>query len=71
MKQVILNIPDKELDFFMKLIEKFKYKTSETPNFNIPEEVQQLVDDRRKSAKVTDYVTRNQLNTKLKKKYGF
>ena len=26
MTQVILNIPDKELDFFMTLVQKFKYQ---------------------------------------------
>ena len=27
MTQIILNIPDNELSFFMKLIEKFNYET--------------------------------------------
>lgn len=71
MKQVILNIPDREFDFFMKLIQKFKYKTAETIDFNISEEVQQLVDERRKTAKASDYITRAQSNEKIKKKYGF
>ncbi len=71
MKQVILNIPESEFDFFMKLIKKFKYKTAETIDFNISEEVQQLVDERRKTAKASDYITRAQSNEKIKKKYGF
>lgn len=71
MKQVILNIPDSEIDFFMKLIQKFKYKTSEQLDYAISEEDKQLVDERRKTAKASDYITRNQSIEKIKKKYGF
>lgn len=71
MKQVILNIPDGEFDFFMKLIQKFKYKTAEHTDFTILEGVQRLVDERRKTAKASDYITRTQSSEKLKKKYGF
>lgn len=71
MKQVILNIPDSEFDFFMKLIQKFNYKTAETTDFIIPEEHKLLVDERRKTAKASDYITRKQSTEKLKKKYGF
>ena len=71
MKQVTLNIPDSEFDFFMKLIQKFNYKTSETADFVIPEEVQKFVTARRKTAKVSDYLTREQSTEKIKKKYGF
>jgi hypothetical protein len=71
MKQVILNIPEGEFEFFMKLVKKFKYKTSETLDYTISEDVQQLVEERRKSAKASDYITRNQSKGKIKKKYGF
>jgi len=70
MKQVTLHIPDNEFDFFMELVKKFKYKTAETAIYSIPEEVKKLVEDRRKSAKSTDYLTTAESNLKLKKKYG-
>lgn len=71
MKQIILNIPDSEFDFFMKLIQKFNYKIMEQDDFNISEEDKHLVDERRKSAKTSDYLTRIQSDEKLKKKYDF
>ena len=71
MKQITLNIPDGEFEFFMKLVQKFNYKTAEATDFSIPEEHKLLVDERRKTAKTSDYITRNQSTVKLKKKYGF
>lgn len=71
MKQVTLNIPDSEFDFFMKLVKKFNYKTEETADFEISEEVQKLVSERRQTAKTADYITRKQSTEKLKNKYGF
>ncbi len=71
MKQAILNIPEGEFDFFMKLVQKFKYKTPETIDYTITEDVQQLVEERRESAKASDYITRIQSKGKIKKKYGF
>ena len=55
----------------MKLIQKFNYKTVEQLDFTISEEDKQLVDERRKTAKASDYITRNQSNEKIKKKYDF
>ena len=71
MKQVILNIPDAEFDFFMSLIQKFNYTATEAKDITIPEEVKKLVDQRRKSARKSDYITVAQSNQKLKRKYGF
>ena len=34
MTQVILNIPDKELDFFMTLVQKFKYQLVDDKDSN-------------------------------------
>ncbi len=50
MKQVTLNIPDNEFDFFMKLIQKFNYKTTEPSAYSIPEQHKSLVRDRIKSS---------------------
>lgn len=70
MKQVTLNIPDNEFEFFMALVQKFKYKAAENDQ-TIPKEVKELVVKRKKSAKSGDYMTVTQSNKKLKKKYGF
>jgi len=71
MKRVILNIPDKEFDFFMKLVQKFKYKIYEPADYTIPEDVQQMVEERRTTAKSSDYISRTKSAEKIKKKYGF
>ncbi|HEY1039728.1 MAG TPA: hypothetical protein VGF30_10005 [Bacteroidia bacterium] len=55
MTQVILNIPDKELDFFMTLIGKFKYqlvKTEDEIDF-ISEKDKELVRSRIKTSKAS------------------
>lgn len=70
MKQVILNIPEGEFDFFMKLVKKFKYTTTESEDFEISEETKQLVESRRETAKKDDYISITKSNQKLKKKYG-
>jgi hypothetical protein len=51
MKQITLNIPDSEFEFFMKLVKKFNYKTAEATDFSIPEEHKALVRDRIKNSK--------------------
>lgn len=71
MKQITLNIPDNEFDFFMKLIQKFNYKTAEPDDFVVPDEIKKLVDNRRQTAKASDYITRKQSKEKIKSKYGF
>ncbi len=71
MKQVTLDIPDAEYDFFMALVQKFNYKSSKENEYAISPEIMQMVDERRKSAKASDYITVEESNKRLKKKYGF
>lgn len=51
MKQITLNIPDNEFEFFMKLVQKFNYKTAEATDFSIPEDHKALVRERIKNSK--------------------
>jgi hypothetical protein len=50
MTQIILNIPENEVDFFMKLIDKFKYESTIT-DFSITPEMKNILDERRKTPK--------------------
>ncbi len=56
MTQVILNIPDKELDFFMTLVQKFKYQLVKNTDdlTHISEEHKTLVRERIKNSKASD-----------------
>lgn len=56
MTQITLNIPDNELDFFLKLIEKFKYETI-INDFSMTQEMKNLLDDRRKTAEKENFVS--------------
>jgi hypothetical protein len=55
MTQITLNIPDNELSFFMKLIEKFNYETS-INDFSVTQEMKDLLDERRKTSKNDEYI---------------
>jgi hypothetical protein len=68
---VSLNVPDKELDFFLKLVDKFNYKQTILDTVAIPKAIQEMVIDRKKTAKTKDYVKAKDSVQKLKKKYGF
>lgn len=58
MTQLILNIPDKDMEFFMTLVKKFKYqlvkKVDEEQLYTIPEEHKKLVRERIKNSKNSD-----------------
>ena len=58
MTQITLNIPDNELSFFMKLIEKFNYETV-VNDFSLTEEMKNLLDERRTTSKVDDFIPWN------------
>ncbi|MBW1656383.1 hypothetical protein [Flavobacterium quisquiliarum] len=70
MTQITLNIPDNELSFFMQLIEKFNYETV-INEFSVTEEMKNLLDERRSTSKVGDFVpwdeAKKQLRFKSKK----
>jgi hypothetical protein len=55
MTQAILNIPDNEIGFFMKLIEKLNYKT-EINNYELLQEMKALLDERKITSLVNKFV---------------
>ncbi|MBP6557752.1 MAG: hypothetical protein KAX93_03150 [Flavobacterium sp.] len=65
MTQITLNIPDNELDFFLKLIEKFKYETI-INDFSMTQEMKNLLDDRRKTAEKENFVSWEEAKKELK-----
>ncbi len=71
MTKITLNIPDSEVEFFMKLVEKFNYEATQSVDYTISEDNKKLVDYRNQTAKQTDYLTVAESNEKLKNKYGF
>ena len=58
MTQLILNIPDKDMEFFMTLVKKFKYqlvkKVDDEQAYTIPEKHKVLVRERIKNSKNAD-----------------
>lgn len=65
MKQITLNIPDNELSFFMKLIEKFNYETVEN-EFVITEEMKNILDERRRTSKNEDFIPWEEVKNKIR-----
>ena len=56
MNQVTLNIPDNEIDFFMKLIEKFNYDAV-VNDFSFSQEIKDLLDERKRTSKDEDFIS--------------
>ncbi|WP_310558147.1 hypothetical protein [Flavobacterium sp.] len=65
MTQITLNIPDSELSFFMKLIEKFNYETV-INEFSVTEEMKSILDERRSTSKIEDFMPWNEAKTQLR-----
>ncbi len=65
MTQITLNIPDCELSFFMKLIEKFNYETV-INEFSVTEEMKNLLDERRSTSKTDDFIPWNEAKKQLR-----
>lgn len=65
MTQITLNIPDSELSFFMKLIEKFNYETL-INEFSVTEEMKNILDERRSTSKTDDFIPRNEAKKQLR-----
>jgi hypothetical protein len=65
MTQITLNIPDSEVSFFMKLIEKFNYETV-INEFSMTEEMKNLLDERRATSKASDFIPWDQAKKQLR-----
>jgi hypothetical protein len=49
MKQVILNIPDSNYDFFMELMKKLNFESVDSEDEVIPDEVKEMVLERKRT----------------------
>jgi hypothetical protein len=66
MKQVILNIPDGNYEFFIELMEKLNFVSVESDDEEIPKEVQNMVLERLRNSKRENLVTWEEVKAKLK-----
>jgi hypothetical protein len=64
MKQITLNIPDSELSFFMKLIEKFNYETV-VNDISITQQMKDVLDERRETSKKEDFIPWEEVKKKI------
>ena len=55
MTKITLNIPDSDLTFFLKLIEKFNYDTI-VDEVSITDEMKTILDERRKSSSKENFI---------------
>ncbi len=67
MTQIILNIPDNKLSFFMQLIKEFNYIKIEEPDNSIADEHKQLVRTIKKNTKPEQYIEATKLFKDLDK----
>lgn len=65
MTQITLNIPDNELGFFMKLIEKFNYEPL-INDFSMNQEMKNLLDERRATSNNEDYVSWEEVKKQIR-----
>lgn len=64
MKQIIVNVPDEKMDFFLELLNSLDFmKTNDDQA--IPEEQQELVLSRIKNAKKSDYLNWDDVKDKI------
>ncbi len=68
MTQITLNIPDSELDFFLKLAKKFNYSISEN-HFELTNEHFEIL-DKSAATPIEDCISAEDLKIKLKNKYA-
>ena len=66
MHQITLSIPDNDFHFFMKLIQKFNYKTTAENSFSLTKEQKEILDKRRKTAKPENYISWGEAKKSLK-----
>jgi hypothetical protein len=71
MAQLILDIKDSEMDFFLQLIQKFTTKPVVIYPEQIPLSVQQKVLERKQSIKPEEYINAMEALNKTKLKHGF
>ncbi len=65
MTQITLNIPDNELGFFLKLLEKFNYEPL-INDFSVNQEMKDLLDERRNSSEKEDYLAWEEVKKQIR-----
>ena len=65
MTQITLNIPDNELDFFLKLIKKFNYEPL-INDFSMNQEIKDLLDERRATSKNENFVSWEEVKKQIR-----
>ena len=66
MKQVVLNIPDSNYEFFMELMKKLNFITVDSNDEEVPKEVQEMVLERLRTSKREELVTWEEVKSILK-----
>ena len=66
MKQVILNIPDSNYDFFIELMKKLNFNPIDSSDDEIPEDIQQKVLERVKHSNREELLTWQEVKSKLR-----
>jgi hypothetical protein len=66
MRQVILNIPDSNYEFFIELIKKLNLGEIESEDEEIPEEVKKMVLERKRTSKRENLLTWEEVKANLK-----
>ena len=66
MRQVILNIPDSNYEFFIELIKKLNLGEIESEDEEIPEEVKKMVLERQRTFNRETALTWDEVKAKLK-----
>lgn len=66
MRQVILNIPDSNYEFFIELIKKLNIGEIESEDAEIPEEVKKMVLERKRTSKRENLLTWEEVKANLK-----
>jgi len=65
MKQIILNIPDNNYEFFMELMKKLDFEYTDQES-EIPEEIKKMVLERKKNSKRENLLTWEEVKANLK-----
>ena len=64
MKQVIVNVPEKKLDFFLELIKSLGLSGTAEPE--VSEAAKKIVRERIRSAKASDYISWEKAKKKIR-----
>lgn len=70
MTQITLNIPDSDIEFFLKLVEKFNYTLHRADGFELTKDQIDLL-DKSSASETKNCTTASKLKEDLESKYAF